>query len=462
MTQFSFPEPVANATAAPAAAGSSPQLDNKGVQPRTVAVIGGGIAGLACALRLAEAGRQVTLIEATEQLGGLGGTCDYDGRTFEKFYHCMLPTDGPLLELLADLGLRDEVYWKPTTFGYASGATIFPLNKALDLLKFSPLGFADRIRVGLTGLQGRRISSEGLDDITAVEWLTKLSGRKAFEVFWKPMLQAKFGDRYEAVPALWFWSRFNREKGDKKGEVKGYIRGGYRRIAEIIGKRITSLGGAVRLRERMVMLDLDRSDRPLVVTSRGEAVYDQVVITTPWQGIDRTLGANLRRALPPLDMNIDYQGVTNCLLFLRRPLSPHYWVATPESTYPFDGVIETSNLTEEAERGARHVVYLTKYMHREDPRFREDEDLLSIEWWVALKKLFPDLRDQDLERRQVFRAPFVEPLYTTGYNARRPPEELVAGRVFLSNTAQVYPTVTSWNGSVTQAIKTLERVLVDC
>ncbi|WP_082408548.1 FAD-dependent oxidoreductase [Verrucomicrobium spinosum] len=264
-----------------------------------MAVIGGGIAGLTCALRLAEAGRQVTLIEATEQLGGLGGTCDYDGRTFEKFYHCMLPTDWPLLDLLTDLGLHDEVYWKPTTFGYASGTKIFPLNKALDLLKFSPLGISDRIRVGLTGLQGRRVSSEGLDDITAAEWLTKLSGRKAFEVFWKPMLQAKFGDRYDAVPALWFWSRFNREKADKMGEVKGYIRGGYRRIAEIIGKRITSLGGVVRLRERMVMLDLDRSDRPLVVTSRGEAVYDQVVITTRGRGLTarwaRTSAGRCRR-----------------------------------------------------------------------------------------------------------------------------------------------------------------------
>ncbi len=30
------------------------------------------------------------------------------------------------------------------------------------------------------------------------------------------MLQAKFGDRYGDVPALWFWTRFNREKGGKK------------------------------------------------------------------------------------------------------------------------------------------------------------------------------------------------------------------------------------------------------
>jgi hypothetical protein len=48
----------------------------------------------------------------------------------------------------------------------------------------------------------------------------------------------------------------------------------------------------------------------------------------------------------------------------------------------------------------------------------------------------------------VFRAPFVEPLYSLGYEKRKPPHELVPGRVFLANTAQIYPDVTSWNSSV--------------
>ena len=66
---------------------------------RNIAVIGGGISGLTTALRLAEQGHAVTLIEGSGQLGGLGTFFEHDGRTFEKFYHCMLPSDGPLLEL---------------------------------------------------------------------------------------------------------------------------------------------------------------------------------------------------------------------------------------------------------------------------------------------------------------------------------------------------------------------------
>ncbi|MFN7563912.1 MAG: hypothetical protein ACK5TH_19235, partial [Prosthecobacter sp.] len=67
----------------------------------------------------------------------------------------------------------------------------------------------------------------------------------------------------------------------------------------------------------------------------------------------------------------------------------------------------------------------------------------------------PDLTTDDIEADYIFRAPFVEPIYRLGQKKLCPPEELIPGSVFLANTAQVYPIVTSWNGSVTQAEKTL-------
>ncbi len=426
------------------------------------AVIGGGISGLTCALRLAEAGKQVTLYEGSGQLGGLGAFFEHDGRTFEKFYHCMLPSDGPLLALLDDLQLRGETYWKPTTFGYWHAGKVLPLNKAADLLKFSPLGFFDRLRVGFTGVYGRMVSDKGLDDISAVDWLTRLSGRRAFEAFWKPMLQAKFGDRYQQVPALWFWSRFNREKGDAKGEEKGYIRGGYKRIVDTLEARLKSLGVEIRMNEPVACVDLEPSGKPVIVTEDGRRVFDQLVVTSPWPVFHKSAGARLRAAMPEMKEEIDYQGVINCLLFLKRPLTPHYWVATPQVQFPFDGAIETSTLTEEGDRGAgRHVVYLTKYLHRTDPRMEDSSEDIQARWWASLKQAFPDLKDEDVESCHVFKAPFVEPIFTRGYLKLRPAESLVPGRIYLSTTAQLYPTVTAWNGAVGQASKTVGMLLAE-
>ncbi len=428
---------------------------------RRIAVLGGGISGLTCALRLAEQGHEVTLIEGSGELGGLGTFFEHEGRTFEKFYHCMLPSDGPLLELLQNLGISDRIYWRPSSFAYADQGRIFPLNQALDLLRFSPLSFVDRLRVGFTGLYGRLVSQAGLDDITTAEWLAKLSGLKAFRKFWRPMLEAKFGDRWIDVPALWFWTRFNREKGDKKGEVKGYLRGGYRFIIKTCAERLQSLGAVIQINAAVKSLDLNSEGRPTVTTEAGEATFDQVISTLPWPLMAKISGAGVKAASPSVDWEIDFQGVINHVLFLRRPLTKHYWLATPEEAYPFDGIVETSTLTDEADRGSgRHVVYLTKYLHREDGRFGQDEAALSRSWWAALQSLFPDLKEQDIEARFTFRAPFVEPIYTRGFMRRRPPETLVPEKVYLATTTQVYPVVTSWNGSVTQVNETLRAMAV--
>lgn len=424
--------------------------------PHTV-VLGGGISGLTSAYRLALAGHRVTLLEGSGQWGGLGTFFEHDGRPFEKFYHCMLPSDGPLLELLDDLGLTESIYWKPSTFACADQGRIHPLNGALDLLRFSPLSFLSRLRVGFTGLYGRLVSDKGLDDITTAQWLEKLSGRAAFAKFWRPMLEAKFGDRYHEVPALWFWTRFNREKGESKGEVKGYLRGGYKRITDTLAARLAELGVDLRLNQAIASVDLDAEGRPSVALASGqEETFDQLIVTLPWPAFAKVAGPALKAAAPGTDWAIDFQAVINHVLFLKRPLQPHYWLATPEPAYPFDGIVETSTLTDESDRGTgRHVVYLTKYLHRSDARFSESEETLKATWFSALQTLFPDLRREDVETEFLFRAPFVEPVYTTGYLKRRPPEALVPGRVHLATSAQVYPTVTSWNGSVTQVNRTL-------
>lgn len=425
-----------------------------------IAVLGGGISGLISSLRLAELGYRVTLLEGSDQLGGLGTFFEHENRTFERFYHCMLPSDGPLLTALDSLGLTSEIYWKPSSFAYAHAGQIYPLNTPKDLLSFRPLPFLDRLRVGITGAWGRVCSDKGLDDVSTAEWLRGLSGRRAFSTFWQPMLEAKFGDSYDEVPALWFWTRFNREKGESKGEVKGYIRGGYKRITDVFRQRLAELGVTLRMQESIQQVDLDESGIPIIQTARGVLRADHLLITLPWPVIRHIVGERLQQTAAVPTWGIDFQGVINHVLFLRRPLTPHYWLATPEAHYPFDGVIETSTLTDESDRGeGRHVVYLTKYLHRTDERYLQSDDAVKKEWLSALQRLFPDLKASDVEADYLFRAPYVEPIYTRGYLKKRPPEILVPGRVSLATTVQVYPVVTSWNGSAIQVQRTLDQML---
>jgi protoporphyrinogen oxidase len=108
--------------------------------------------------------------------------------------------------------------------------------------------------------------------------------------------------------------------------------------------------------------------------------------------------------------------------------------------------------------GGYHLVYLLNYVHRDEPLFDRDPEQVIDEYVNALVDLFPDLNRDSIRASFLFKAPFVEPLYSPGYGSRKPPAELVPGRVYLATTAQVYPRVTSWNSSAAVAEEAVNQM----
>ena len=431
---------------------------------KRVAVVGGGIAGLATAFYLKRSGAQVCLYEGSSQYGGLGTFFTHESECFEKFYHCMLPSDASLLSLLSDLGIKDQVYWNGSKFAVIYQGKRYPLNTALDLLRFKPLPFVSRLRVGLTGLYGSFCSSKGLDDITAQDWLTRLSGKVAFERFWQPLLESKFGNEYPSVPALWFWTRFNREKGAKK-EEKGYIAGGYKLIIDTLVENLRSSGVELNLNTMVQQISPSSTSSgvKICLESNGapkEEDFDQVVVTTPLHFLKQMLeGSDFSELLNKIDLDIKYQGVVNVLLMLDKPLSPYYWAAVVDSDVPFQGIVETSTLMSEKDRAGMHLIYLMNYVHRSDALFDVDSERLADDYQAKFFELCPEVKQENLLASYVFKAPFVEPVYTLGFEKRKPPEELLEDKIFLCTTAQVYPGVTSWNASVGLVKRLVERMV---
>ncbi|MFI6829958.1 hydroxysqualene dehydroxylase HpnE [Kribbella sp. NPDC050241] len=78
-----------------------------------VAVVGGGLAGITTALALADAGREVQLLEARPKLGGLTHSFERDGRWIDNGQHVFLRCCSSYLGLLDRLGVRDHVHLQP-------------------------------------------------------------------------------------------------------------------------------------------------------------------------------------------------------------------------------------------------------------------------------------------------------------------------------------------------------------
>ena len=78
-----------------------------------VAVVGGGLAGLAAALECAESGAEVTLFEARSRLGGATFSVERNGYWLDNGQHVALRCCTEYLAFLRRLGVEDLVDLQP-------------------------------------------------------------------------------------------------------------------------------------------------------------------------------------------------------------------------------------------------------------------------------------------------------------------------------------------------------------
>jgi len=147
------------------------------------------------------------------------------------------------------------------------------------------------------------------------------------------------------------------------------------------------------------------------------------------------------------------------VLILRRKLTPYYVTNLTDNDVPFTGVIEMTNLISKEETAGRHLVYLPKYTAPGDPLFEtSDDDVWSL-FQKAFKRMFPDLVEDEIERRFVFREKLVQPLPVLRYSERVPSMRTNIPGIFLANTTQIINSTLNNNEMVKIARRIVEMLL---
>ena len=212
---------------------------------RNVAIIGGGMTALAIARRLSLENISVTLHEKEATPGGLAGSFKAGGYSIDKYYRHIFESHQQIMEVISDLGMEDLLVFKKARMGYYSGGKVWPLNSAMDLLRFTPLRVIDRVRVGLSGT-GFLAAEDwtAFDEVGAADYLQRKCGNRGYEIFWKPLLVNKFGSYHKEISAAWLWDRMTsrlRSRVGKSSEQLGYLSGGFQLLRRQAGRghRIT-------------------------------------------------------------------------------------------------------------------------------------------------------------------------------------------------------------------------------
>lgn len=407
-----------------------------------VVIIGGGFTGLTAAYELLKRGHSVTILESESEIGGLAAAFDVGGEKLDRFYHHWFTNDLEVMGLIDELGLNDQIIINPTNTGMYYANNFFKLSTPLDLLKFTPLSFIDRIRLGLLTLRARRVKDwKQLESKTAKDWLLELGGESVYKVVWEPLLKGKFGPYAEDVSAVWFWNKLKLRGGSrgKGGEERlAYYKGGFISLADSLAKKIKEMGGTIVLNQKVV--SLNKADNSWEVKTVTDSYYTKNVVAT----IALPLIADLVKNFAEKDYieklnQIDYIGNVCLVLELNKSLSKTYWLNVNDPTFPFVGVIEHTNFEKPETYDGSHIVYLSKYLPHTDKLYSMNEDEFLDYSMPFLVKMFPEFNRGWIKKHYLWRARWSQPVVVKHYSRLIPAEKTPYEGLNICSMAQIYP-----------------------
>ncbi len=413
--------------------------------PRKIGVIGAGATGLVAAYRLLQRGHQVQVFEASSHYGGLLRAFFIGGEPLECFYHHLFAGDTAAIELIGELGLTQTLEWHETTAGVFLAGRVYPFTSALDLARFSPLPFPDRIRLGLMALRLRREQDGSqFEGFTAMDWLRRYGGQRALEAVWAPLLRGKFGDQAGNVVMTWLWHRVRTRFSSRRGhfsprELLGYQRGSFARWIEAIAAKIRELGGQIYLNRPVERIAADGAQITVELSQPGERLGFDAVIATVANQVFQRIAPPLADPYAEQLAATSYQDAACLVLALRHPLTPHYWLNIADSSVPFVAVVEHTNLMDTGRYGGLHVVYLSNYVSPGSPLSDVSADEFLQLCVPHLRRINPGFEPSWVEEKWLFHGRNAQPVFTVGAGSRIPDLRTPVPGLYLANMAQIYP-----------------------
>ncbi|MCG6936457.1 MAG: NAD(P)/FAD-dependent oxidoreductase [Proteobacteria bacterium] len=408
------------------------------MNPKRVAVIGAGVMGLACAYELLKKGHAVDIYEADDRVGGMSAHFDFDGLSLERFYHFVCKPDQTLFEYLDELGLSDKLRWVPTKMGYFYEGQLYSWGNPVALLTFPRLSLLSKLRYGIHMFYCTKISNwQKLDHRNAVEWIKRWIGEPAYQVLWDGLFKLKFHHYADNLSAAWIWARIKRVGQSRRNlmqEEMGYIEGGSETLLKALENKIADLGGTMRLSTPVSEITR-QEDNGLSLTVADEALlYDRVISTVPLPFVPRLI--------PELsaDVQAKYKSVNNlgvaCVIYkLRKPVTENFWLNVNDPEMAIPGIIEYSNL-----RQMDHsIVYVPYYLPREHDKFAWTNAQFIDEATAYLKRINPELTDDDFIAIHVSRYGFAQPICEPGFPDRLPPIRSEWDGLYIADTSYYYP-----------------------
>ena len=456
----------------------------------SVGVIGGGITGIATALELAKLKQfNVTLLESVDHLGGLSDYYSWNGITWDRFYHVILPTDVVVINLIREIGIENQLIWRKAKSGFYGCGKLAPMGTVLDFIRFPFLSSWQKMRLAIGIIYSVKFADRTkLGRISLRQWLTKVFGQQVYNTIWLPLLRCKLGNAMEATSATFILATIKRLYGartdEQKQERMGYVYGGYKTILQAAEHKLRNYGVNILLDtpvkhieppgnndyalqnsddgiQRAFKPNLSNNSRHKITIFARDRKYEfhKVILTVSGPVALKLLGSQVLQANRDEIDNIQYLGVVCLFLVLKRPLSSYYVINIIDAGFPFTGIIEVTNIVDPKEISGRHLVYLPKYVTPDDPVNKMGDPEIKTLFLKKLKKVYPDLSNGDIEHARVFREPFVQAVQDLNFAEHDERVSTQMEGVYLANSSMIQNSTLNNNAAIILAKEVVSKMV---
>lgn len=308
--------------------------------PRRIAIVGGGLAGLASAVALAGRGFDLELYEARRRLGGRA-TSFFDAASGEWIDHCQHVGMGCCTNLadfcrrtgLAEFFRRDKMlyFFGPDGRCHRLSASRWlpaPLHLAPALLRLGYLSLRERLGVARAMVRLARTAPQDDGPLTVGEWLRRQGqSSRAIELFWSVVLVSALGEELDRASLM----------HARKVFVDGFFsaRQAYEidvprvPLGELYGQRLETWlkqrGVTIHLGAEVKRIEGEGTGVGKIILGDGaHREVDGVIVAVTWRRVRELFSETMLASLPELSgvEEIGAAPITGVHLWFDREVTP--------------------------------------------------------------------------------------------------------------------------------------------
>jgi zeta-carotene desaturase len=426
-----------------------------------VAVVGGGLAGLAAGCALSDAGHSVKLFERRPFVGGRASSYEHPGtdEVIDNCQHVLVGCCTNLIDLYRRSGVADQIRWYDRLFfmepgGRRSvlspGPLPAPLHSSLAFMNFQVLNLSEKAAIGralMSFVQG--IPADDSERFS--DWLVRhRQPQRAIDRFWRPVLVSALNEEVDRVSVKYAAHVFHDSflasaEAGRMGVPAVPLSDLYGKCADYIRER----GGEILLRTSVD--GVREGERGGWVVSAADVAHavDAVVIALSFGGMQRLLpqmpAGVVRDNLDAKLQHFESSPITGIHLWFDREVTALEHAVLLDTTIQW--MFQKSKIQPQRHGGRGSYLELVVSASRSLVNMQRQEiiDLAMSE----LAMFFPRVKEAKLEKAAVVKEVHATFSCTPGLDAFRPQVKTGWPGVFLAGDW----TATGWPATMEGAVR---------